>query len=60
MKLKIILIAIGISILYQGKNFILERLQSEEDWQKSQLHSGMKTVKKFKDKGVIGEEKEKQ
>ncbi|MGN0242372.1 MAG: hypothetical protein ACI4CS_11840 [Candidatus Weimeria sp.] len=58
LKTKIILIALGIAILAQGKNFILERLKSQEEWQKQKLHKGAETVKKFAEKGVIGEDKD--
>lgn len=56
MKLKIIIAAIGITIFYQGRNFLLDRLKSQEMWQKKRFHDGCMSIKKFEDKGSIGED----
>lgn len=56
MRTKIIIIALGLAVLDWGKNLILERLKSQEEWQKTRLHKGAESVKKFAADGVIGED----
>lgn len=56
MRTKIIIIALGLAVLDWGRNLILERLKSQEEWQKTRLHKGAESVKKFAADGVIGED----
>ena len=48
MKEKILIVALGLAVIYLVRNELLDKVKSEEKWEKQKMKNGFASVKKMK------------